>query len=185
MAKARKQKLKVFRTPIGFHDAYVAAPSRKAALEAWGAGTDLFSAKIAEEVGDHSGDAASEALANPGDIIRAARSAADEAEITPSARSGRTEKKERDGPRIKPGVTKKEKPKPRPSRAAVEKAETALARLEGKQAGELAELETEEVRLANRRRALEKKQRQALEEAKAKLHEAERSYRKAMKDWAD
>jgi hypothetical protein len=28
------RKLKVFRTPIGFHDAYVAAPSRKAALEA-------------------------------------------------------------------------------------------------------------------------------------------------------
>ena len=28
------RKLKVFRTPTGFHDAYVAAPSRKAALEA-------------------------------------------------------------------------------------------------------------------------------------------------------
>ena len=36
-------KLKVFRTPIGFHDAYVAAPSRAAALRAWGADTDLFS----------------------------------------------------------------------------------------------------------------------------------------------
>lgn len=32
----RKQKLKVYRTPIGFHDAYVAAPSQKAALKAWG-----------------------------------------------------------------------------------------------------------------------------------------------------
>jgi hypothetical protein len=31
----RAAKLKVFRTPIGFHDAYVAAPSQKAALEAW------------------------------------------------------------------------------------------------------------------------------------------------------
>lgn len=29
--------LKVFRTPIGFHDAYVAVPSQKAALEAYGA----------------------------------------------------------------------------------------------------------------------------------------------------
>ena len=29
-------KLKVYRTPIGFHDAYVAAPSQKAALDAWG-----------------------------------------------------------------------------------------------------------------------------------------------------
>ena len=26
--------LKVYRTPIGFHDAYVAAPSKKAALRA-------------------------------------------------------------------------------------------------------------------------------------------------------
>ena len=34
---ARTGRLKVFRTSIGFHDAYVAAPSRKAALEAWGA----------------------------------------------------------------------------------------------------------------------------------------------------
>jgi hypothetical protein len=34
--------LKVFRTPIGFHDDYVAASSRKAALEAWGGDADLF-----------------------------------------------------------------------------------------------------------------------------------------------
>ena len=33
---ARKQKLNVYRTPIGFHDAYVAAPSQHAALLAWG-----------------------------------------------------------------------------------------------------------------------------------------------------
>lgn len=41
MAKAkRNRKLKVYRTPIGFHDAYVAAPSQKAALEAWGVETN-------------------------------------------------------------------------------------------------------------------------------------------------
>jgi hypothetical protein len=53
MAKAkRNRKLKVFRTPIGFHDAYVAAPSQKAALQAWGAETDLFSNGSAELVTD-------------------------------------------------------------------------------------------------------------------------------------
>jgi len=36
------KKLKVFRAVSGFHDAYVAAPSRAAALQAWGATTDLF-----------------------------------------------------------------------------------------------------------------------------------------------
>lgn len=34
--------LKVYRTPIGFHDAYVAAPSQKAALAAWGTKKNLF-----------------------------------------------------------------------------------------------------------------------------------------------
>ena len=53
-------KLKVFRTPTGFHDAYVAAPSRKAALAAWGAEADLFARGTAEEVTD-----ARQALVNP------------------------------------------------------------------------------------------------------------------------
>jgi hypothetical protein len=45
-------KLKVFRTVSGFHDAYVAVPSRAAALRAWGASTDLFGMGAAEEVKD-------------------------------------------------------------------------------------------------------------------------------------
>jgi colicin import membrane protein len=36
-------KLKVFRTHLGFYDMIVAAPSQKAALEAWGASPHLFS----------------------------------------------------------------------------------------------------------------------------------------------
>ncbi len=182
MAKARKQKLKVFRTPIGFHDAYVAAPSRKAALEAWGAGTDLFSAKIAEEVTDVGAEAAKAALANPGEIVRVARSAVEEEPSPrPTAARGRGGKARSTPAPEKP----RPKPKPRPSRTAVQKAEEALARLEGNQAAELAELEKEEVRLANRRRVLEKKQRQALERAQARSDEAQRSYRKAMKEWAE
>eukprot|EP01035_Chromulina_nebulosa_P046785 gene46785-63390_t len=46
------RQLKVFRTPIGFHDAYVAAPSRKAALQAWGSDADLFARGMAEIVTD-------------------------------------------------------------------------------------------------------------------------------------
>ena len=179
MAKARKQKLKVFRTPIGFHDAYVAAPSRKAALEAWGAGTDLFTARIAEEVKDVACNPAREALAKPGEIVRAKRSGEEDVEAGSRVKRGMTKKRE-DKAKPKP----KPKPKPRPSRAALDKAEKALARLEAKQAAERAELEKEEVRLANRRRALEKKQREAMEKAEAKRDEAGRSYRKAMKEWA-
>ncbi len=65
---ARQQKLKVFRAPIGFHDVYVAAPSRKAALEARGSDHDLFARGMAEEVVDP--ELIREPLARPGEIIR-------------------------------------------------------------------------------------------------------------------
>ena len=46
------RKLKVYRTPIGFHDAFVAAPSQKTALKSWGADVDLFAYGAAEVVSD-------------------------------------------------------------------------------------------------------------------------------------
>ena len=74
MAKPRK--LKVFRTPIGFHDAYVAAPSQKAALEAWGSDHNLFARGEAELVEDASLTA--EPLAHPGQVIKRLRGTAEE-----------------------------------------------------------------------------------------------------------
>ena len=72
MAKAkRKQKLKVFRTPIGFHDAYVAAPSQKAALEAWGADANLFARGEAEEVTEPK--LAKAPLEHPGKVVKVLR----------------------------------------------------------------------------------------------------------------
>src|SRR5678815_113120 len=72
MAKAkRKQKLKVFSTPIGFHDALVAAPSRKAALEAWGAGTNLFTQGSAHVVTDPK--LTRLPLQNPGQVVKVLR----------------------------------------------------------------------------------------------------------------
>ena len=72
----RKQKLKVFVTPIGFHDAYVAAPSQKAALEAWGADSNIFAQGIAEQVTDPK--LMEEPLASPGKVIKRVRGSADE-----------------------------------------------------------------------------------------------------------
>lgn len=183
MAKHRRQKpkkphsapspgrhrLKVFKTPIGFHDAYVAAPSRKAALDAWGAGTDLFSAGIAELAGTD-GEGAKAALARPGEVVRVKRGGAQEVPSPqPSPASGRGRKRR--------------KPKPKPSRAAVDKAETALAALEGKQEAERAQLAAEEERLARRRRALEDRQAKAREKAEAGVQAAEGRYREAMRAW--
>jgi hypothetical protein len=46
------RKLKTFQTSIGFYDLAVAAPSMKAALEAWGAGSNLFHQGLARETDD-------------------------------------------------------------------------------------------------------------------------------------
>lgn len=179
MAKARTQKLKtpgrrrlkVFKTPIGFHDAYVAAPSRKAALEAWGSGTDLFTAGIAEEVKALTGKAAKAALATPGETIRVARSGGDE-EPSPLRKASLA---------ARPAARKKAVPKP--SRAALERAEKALAALELKQAVERAELDKAEQALAKKRQALEETQAKARETAEAKRDAAEAAYRARMRDW--
>lgn len=39
------RKLKTFQTSLGFYDLAIAAPPMKAALEAWGAGSNLFRKK--------------------------------------------------------------------------------------------------------------------------------------------
>lgn len=70
------RKLKVFRTAAGFHDAYVAAPSQKAALEAWGSDTNLFGLGMAELVTDEALTRAP--LETPGKIIKVARGTADD-----------------------------------------------------------------------------------------------------------
>jgi len=162
MAKARK--LKVFKTPIGFHDAYVAAPSRKAALEAWGSGTDLFSAGIAEEVQDPK--AMKAALARPGEVVRVGRS------------SGKEEG--RPSPRPSPASERGRKAC-KPSRAALERAEKGLAALELRQSVERAELDKAEAALAKRRAALEAKQSKARADAEAKRDSAEAAYREKLR----
>jgi len=68
--------LKVFRTAIGFHDAYVAAPTMKAALAAWGAERNLFASGRAERVTDPKLTKA--ALADPGKVIKVLRGTAAE-----------------------------------------------------------------------------------------------------------
>src|SRR5919106_4611780 len=115
MAKPRKQKLKVFRTPIGFHDAFVAAPSQKAALEAWGADGNLFAQGIAEQVDDPR--LMEEPLARPGEVIKRLRGSHEEhvAALGRNAPKPKSKKAEEEPEKpSKPGT--KPKPKPRPSR---------------------------------------------------------------------
>ncbi len=179
MAKAKK--LKVYRTPIGFHDAFVAAPSQKAALEAWGSDSNLFAAGVAEVVSDPK--LMKEPLARPGEVVRRLRGSADE-QVAALGKTRRPQKKEA-GSRIKSGMTKRRKARPRPSRAAVDKAEQALAKVEARHKAALDKLRAEEAALQQRRRELERKQRGEREALSEKVDEARERYRAAMAEWAE
>jgi colicin import membrane protein len=62
------RKLKTYRTSIGFFDLAVAAPSMKAALEIWGADSNLFHQGFAKETDDPAVVAAT--VARPGIVLR-------------------------------------------------------------------------------------------------------------------
>ena len=98
-------RLKLFRTPIGFHDAYVAAPSQKAALKAWGAEADLFARGIAERVEDPA--LLTQAAEKPGTVIKRARGTAEE-------HLASAEKQAKTAPRKVRGRAKVESPPSKP-----------------------------------------------------------------------
>src|ERR1700759_1252538 len=62
--------LKTYVTSIGFFDLAVAAPSMKAALEAWGGAQNLFTQGFAKETDDPA--TVKPARANPGSVLKRA-----------------------------------------------------------------------------------------------------------------
>src|SRR6185369_14527932 len=62
------RKLKTYQTSLGFFDQAIAAPSMKAALEAWGADSNLFHQGAARESDDPEVIAAT--MAKPGVVLR-------------------------------------------------------------------------------------------------------------------
>jgi hypothetical protein len=62
------RKLKTYQTSLGFFDQAIAAPSMKAALEAWGADSNLFHQGAAKE--SHDPDVIAAAMAKPGVVLR-------------------------------------------------------------------------------------------------------------------
>ena len=182
MAKA--QKLKVFRTPIGFHDAIVAAPSQKAALEAWGAESNLFAQGVAERVEEP--ELLEAALAQPGEVIRVLRGSRDEQ----IAALGKIPKRERatgppPAPPSKGRGVKAAKPKrpPKPSRAAVAEAEEAIGRLDKQQVKAIAALDRQIAALERERREAERRHSRARGELGARLEEAQERYQREFRAW--
>src|SRR4029078_4978257 len=62
------RKLKTYQTSLGFFDWAIAAPSMKAALEAWGADSNLFHQGAAKESDDT--DVIAAAMKKPGGVVR-------------------------------------------------------------------------------------------------------------------
>ena len=62
------RKLKTYQTSVGFFDLAIAAPSMKAALEAWGSKSNLFHQGFAKEVDDP--EVVAVTMAKPGVILR-------------------------------------------------------------------------------------------------------------------
>lgn len=176
---ARAAKLKVYRTPIGFHDAYVAAPSQKAALAAWGTDTNLFARGVAEIVTDE--ELAREPLAHPGEVIRRLRgSAAEQIAALPAGRKKKAPKRP-----VKSERPASAKAEPRPSRKALDAVETRLEELMREQEAASQDLARREEALAQERRALEKTQKRARVAAEKAVAAERQAHADALDRWLE
>lgn len=162
------RKLKTFQTSLGFYDLAIAAPSMKAALEAWGAGSNLFHQGVANETDDP--DVVAATMSKPGVVLkRPAGSSGRFAENSDlpsdlgSAGKGRRRASHRAKPAMKP-----------PLEISERDARKAAAKFEKEQKHREAERRREE---AARERDRERREK-ATAKAQAVLDEAERKHAK-------
>ena len=188
MSMARAQKLKVYRTAAGFYDAYVAAPSQKAALAAWGSERDLFARGIAELVTDPA--LMVEPLASPGTVVKHSRgTTAEQIAALPEPGKRATTAKADTGAKDKsaPTPTQKRRPEPKPTpkpkRDEIDAAEDALAAVKTEFDRKLKDIAEREAALARDRRSLEKAGSAGVQDAEATLDERRRAYDAAMRQW--
>lgn len=173
--------LKVYRTAIGFHDAYVAAPSMKAALAAWGTDKNLFARQAAELVEDPKLTA--EPLAHPGEVIRKLRGSAAE-HVKALGKTARP-KAAKPAPAREPEASPP-KPSPRPpkpSDEAVASTRTDLENAQRRGRKRLDELIVRERALAEERHRVERELSEVQRRREADLREAEQSYAAALAAW--
>lgn len=171
--------LKVYRTAIGFHDAYVAAPSQKAALEAWGAASNLFAIGAAEVVTDPK--LVAEPLGSPGKVVKRARGTLSE---YLGHASSRDDDKSATG-RSRRATNAVRKPKPRPSRADLTAAEAALAQAEESAKTEIAQFQRREAELRKQREAVEKSHETLIAKLEKRLARQRVIYEGALDRWRD
>ncbi len=182
---ARAQKLKVYRTVAGFNDAYVAAPSQKAALQAWGSERDLFARGIAELVTDPALTA--EPLASPGVVVKHSRgTTAEQVEAMPGPEprtARRSDSGHPEASRLPSKPKPAPKPKPKPSSAELEAAELALETVTADYDSRMKALADREAKLARERHDLEMRQHDEVGAAEAAVKDARQAYDRALRQW--
>ena len=164
------RKLKTYQTSQGFFDLAIAAPSMKAALEAWGADSNLFHQGAAQESDDP--DVITAAMKKPGVVlrrpVRSDGSFGEHAELPTNLGDGeRPAKAAR-----KPQGRKAEKPSSRP----VDKAADRKAAFDYEREQKRRELERPKEEAA-RQKDRERRQ-QAVDKAQAALDKAKQEHAK-------
>jgi len=170
--------LKVFCTPIGFHDAYVAAPSQKAALKAWGSDADLFARGMASVVSDPK--LMKEPLANPGKVIKRARGSAAQHLAALPKTSKSSVKQGSPGARLD---TQAVKLKPRPSRRDLDAAEMAVDHAERKYDKADEAIRVREEALRRERHELHSKRDEEITKLQRALERVRSEYERALDAW--
>jgi hypothetical protein len=168
-------KLKVYRTPIGFHDAYVAAPSQKAALKAWGTTKNLFTRGAAELVTDPK--LTKEPLASPGEVVKRPRGSAAEHRKA-AGLADRPAGDIESTPERKPA-----KRNPPPDRKPLETAEQALSAARKKYDRDLADIDDQLAVLQDKRRKLARAQETDIGKLEKERSTKEAVYRRALDKW--
>ena len=174
-AKAGARKLKVFQARFGFHDSVVAAPSRPAALSAWGIHQDLFAegqATLATDAG-----ALKAALEHPGVPLRRVAGSNDPFKLDPT---GLPTVPDRPKTRAQP---KPERPQPRArppaDRGELTTAESAVAKLEADHRRQDADFLRRQDALAADRAEAKRAYSEARRSAAAEVAAARQAYREA------
>lgn len=178
---AKKPRLKVFTAPIGFHDVYVAAPSRAAALRAWGSDHDLFARGVASEVTD--AELIKEPLAKPGEVIRRLRgTAAEQFAALPENEKPKPAAKHR-GQDAKTPAKPARKAVPRPSRAPLDEAEAVLKVAEARHTEEDAAAKARVEEAQRQRRDLQHRNSAEARELAQARNDARERYERAIERW--
>ena len=160
------RKLKTYQTSVGFFDLAIAAPSMKAALQAWGSDTNLFQQGFAKETDDPAIVAAT--LAKPGVVLRRPVGSDGALQRTCRTAEGTTRRKVKDGT-AKPRATTREPPAQKVGDKAAREAALAFERERQRRNSERRKEEAAREKERKRRE-------QAIAKAEAALEEAKRDH---------